>query len=92
MTLQAIRVAEAAAKEAQDHPIAMTPAIRLAMGWLLLESVAQYWQTEAFTNRLTTPPNPSNGPQAEYCRQRDMTIYLEAWHREVRRRDRESRS
>lgn len=92
MTLQAIKVVEAAESEARENPITMTPAIRLALGWLLLDRVAEYWQASEFMRRLKSPPDPSNGPQANYCRQRDMGIYLEAWRREVRRRDGEGQN
>ena len=92
MTLHAISVVEATRQDAQDGPVAMSPAIRLALGWLLFDRVAEYWQAQEFMHRLRNPPDPANGAQADYCRRRDLSIYVEAWRREVRRRDSESRN
>jgi len=68
MTLQAIRIVEAAEREAQEQPVAMTPAIRLALGWLLFDRAAECWQAQAFTLALGSEPDLSYVVQADYCR------------------------
>jgi len=89
MAAHAIAVLEDAERAAQGAPVALTPAYRLAIGWLVLDGLANRMQAERFTRALTTPPNPSHGPQAEYMRTTEMDQMLEAWRREVRKRDRE---
>lgn len=68
-----------------EAPTPLTPADRLAIGWLLFVGVAERWQADRWAKALT---EPGDGGMAEYCRERDMTIYLNAWRRVVQDRDR----
>lgn len=65
-------------------PTELTPADRLAIGWLLFVGVAERWQADRWAKALT---EPGEGGMADYCRERDLAIYLNAWRRVVADRD-----
>lgn len=88
LSLQAIRVLEEAYAAGENTPIALTPAIRLALGWLIYDNIAEVWQAEVLVKALTNPPNMSIGESAgPYCRQRDIYTAIAAWEREINVRD-----
>jgi hypothetical protein len=89
MNAHALVVLEAAQSEAQDGPIKATPAVRLALGWLVLSGVAERWQVSSFCNALPKPPtqpDPHVRWTFDYCRQRDMEIFLGRWRINARER------
>jgi hypothetical protein len=74
----ALAVLEAARERGLDQPTPLTPADRLAIGWLLWDGIAERWQADKWAAALT---RPGHGGMADYCRERDLTIYLNAWRR-----------
>lgn len=81
----ALAVIEAAVQRGFDAPTELTPADRLAIGWLLWAGVAERWQADRWAKALT---EPGTGGMADYCRERDLAIYLNTWRRTVQDRDR----
>lgn len=80
----ALAVLEAAHDRGIEAPTPLTAADRLAIGWLLFVGVAEQWQAEFWAKALTTLGD--HGMDG-YCRERDLTIYLNAWRRVVQDRD-----
>jgi hypothetical protein len=89
MNAHALIVLEAAEAEAQVEPIKASAAVRLALAWLVLNGVAERWQVISFYNALTKPPawpDPHVRWNYDYCRRRDMEIFLERWRINARKR------
>ena len=80
----ALAVLEAAHHRGVEAPTPLTAADRLAIGWLLWVGVAEQWQANCWAKALTTLGD--HGMDA-YCRERDLTIYLNAWRRNISDRD-----
>lgn len=89
LCMQALRVLEQAAADAKEAPIAVTPAIRLALGWLIYDGLAEVWQAETFVTGLTTMEDPDRlgvGP-AKVIRSNNILLPLAAWQSNVKARD-----
>jgi hypothetical protein len=86
MAQHAFEVLETAFKEAEQHPIENTPAVRLAIGWLVLDGLANRMQAERFVKAMTTQGDV-RGTVEGYMRYTEMSQMLEAWKREFRARD-----
>lgn len=83
MNIHAIAVLEDAAQKAEIEPIKPTPAMRLALSWLTLNRVADRWQVDAFWTAATKPYKNPDDPHADYMRNRDMRIMIDAWKRKI---------
>lgn len=81
----ALVVLEAAHERGFEAPTPLTAADRLAIGWLLWCGVAQPWQTKAWARALT---QLGDHGMDGYCRERDLTIYLNRWRAVIADRDR----
>jgi hypothetical protein len=82
MNRHALAVLEAAQADAQAEPIQVPPSVRLALAWLVLNSVAEVWQALSFYEALTKPPirpEPHLRWTYDFCRRRDMQIALDRW-------------
>ena len=85
----AIAVLEQAFRDADVEPMPQTPATRLAIGTLLRLRIAEIHQAERFVEAMTTSLDMP-GTVAGYMRHTYMDQMLEAWRREIRRRDRDA--
>ena len=88
MTQHALAILDAAVKEAESGPIEPTPAIRLALSWITVQGLTEPWQVDEFWHWLRHPVEDPTQPQAEYCRQRDLRLPVEAWRRIAQERER----
>jgi hypothetical protein len=89
MNAHALAVLEGAQAEAQAEPIEASAAVRLALAWLVLNSVAEVWQAISFYHAVTKAPDrpdPHVRWTFDYCRQRDMEIFLDRWRINARER------
>ena len=83
MTRHALDILKSAQEEAAVDPVRGTPAMRLALSWLVMDGVAEAWQATSFWLAATKPPEAPDRPLALYVRQRDMQIYIDRWERVV---------
>ena len=83
MTEHAFAILDAAVRDARMEPIALTPAIRLALCWLTVQGLTDSWHVDKFWRNLTCSVEDTEF-QEPYCRRRDMHIALEAWRTRAR--------
>lgn len=84
MAIAAIRVLEEAAQATEPTPL--TPAVELALDWLVFDRIAEDHQAGRFVEALTTQLDAA-GTVSGYMRSTNMEQMVATWKAEVRRRD-----